>query len=260
MADNHVLETGHDSKSYQYHLLGLAHQKSTITLSNSFNVLPLKNRITMMNKKRTKEIGRTKYLLFLPLALALMIVSNIEAVARTTKNIAKEMMQTVEEQIEPKVPAEENTPSYTADASQPQTDNTAGQTTSQKPKEQTVFEVVEKMPEFPGGVTEMKRFISSHLRYPAIAQENGIHGQVVTQFIIQADGTITDCTVAKSVHPILDAEALRVIKEMPKWHPGRQRGIAVATRMTVPVRFHLIDEAPDPASTSDKNLENKILM
>lgn len=258
MADNRVLEAGHDSKSYQYHLLGLAHQKSTITISNSFNVLPLKNRITMMNKKRTKEIGRTKYLLFLPLALALMIVSNIEAVARTTKNIAKEMMQTVEEQIEQKVPAEENTPSHTADAPQPQTDNTAGQTTSQKPKEQTVFEVVEQMPEFPGGVTEMKRFISSHLRYPAIAQENGIHGQVVTQFIIRADGTITDCTVAKSVHPILDAEALRVIKEMPKWRPGRQRGIAVATRMTVPVRFHLIDEAPDPASTSDKNLENKI--
>ena len=78
MADNRVLEAGHDSKSYQYHLLGLAHQKSAITLSNSFNVLPLKNRITMMNKKRTKEIGRTKYLLFIPLALALMIVSNIE--------------------------------------------------------------------------------------------------------------------------------------------------------------------------------------
>lgn len=258
MADNRVLEAGHDSKSYQYHLLGLAHQKSTITLSNSFNVLPLKNRITMMNKKRTKEIGRTKYLLFLPLALALMIISNIEAVARTTKNIAKEMMQTVEEQIEPKVPAEEKTPSYTADAPQPQTDNTAGQTDSEKLKEQTVFEVVEKMPEFPGGVTEMKKFINSHLRYPAIAQENGIQGQVVTQFIIRADGTITGCTVANSVHPILDAEALRVIKEMPKWHPGRQRGIAVATRMTVPVRFHLIDEAPDPASTSDKNLENKV--
>ena len=92
MADNRVLEAGHDSKSYQYHLLGLAHQKSAITLSNSFNVLPLKNRITMMNKKRTKEIGRTKYLLFIPLALALMIVSNIEAVARTTKSIAQEVM------------------------------------------------------------------------------------------------------------------------------------------------------------------------
>lgn len=258
MADNRVLEAGHDSKSYQYHLLGLAHQKSTITLSNSFNVLPLKNRITMMNKKRTKEIGRTKYLLFLPLALALMIVSNIEAVARTTKSIAQEVIQTVEEQIEPKSPIEENAPSHTADASQSQADNAARQTTQRNPEEQTVFEVVEKMPEFPGGLTEMNRFINSHLRYPPIAQENGIHGQVVVQFIIRANGTITDCTVVKSAHPTLDAEALRVIKEMPKWHPGRQRGIAVATRMTVPVRFRLIGEASETTSSSDKNLENKV--
>ena len=85
MADHRVLETGHDSKSYQYHLLGLAHHKAAANLSNSFNVLPLKNRIKMMNKRRTKEIGRTKYLMFLPLAAILMIVSNIEMVARTTE-------------------------------------------------------------------------------------------------------------------------------------------------------------------------------
>ena len=96
MADNRVLEAGHDFKVLSISFVGyVAHQKSAITLSNSFNVLPLKNRITMMNKKRTKEIGRTKYLLFIPLALALMIVSNIEAVARTTKSIAQEVMQTV---------------------------------------------------------------------------------------------------------------------------------------------------------------------
>lgn len=92
LADHHVLETGHDSKSYQYHLLGLAHHKAAANLSNSFNVLPLKNRIKMMNKRRTKEIGRTKYLMFLPLAAILMIVSNIEMVARTTEKFAKEMM------------------------------------------------------------------------------------------------------------------------------------------------------------------------
>lgn len=89
MADHRVLETGHDSKSYQYHLLGLAHHKAAANLSNSFNVLPLKNRIKMMNKRRTKEIGRTKYLMFLPLAGILMIVSNIEMVARTTENLQK---------------------------------------------------------------------------------------------------------------------------------------------------------------------------
>ena len=89
MADARVLENGYDSKTYQYHLLGLSHQKAAATIYNSFNVLPLKKRIKMMNKKRTKEIGRTKYLMFLPLAALLMIVSNIEAVARTTKKMQR---------------------------------------------------------------------------------------------------------------------------------------------------------------------------
>ena len=93
LADNRVLETGHDSKSYQYHLLGLSHYKAAATIYNSFNVLPLKKRIKMMNKKRTREIGRTKYLMFLPLAALLMIISNIEAVARTTKEMAKEIVR-----------------------------------------------------------------------------------------------------------------------------------------------------------------------
>lgn len=100
MADQRVLQTGYDYKVYQYHLLGLAHHKAAATLYNSFNVLPLKNRIKMMNKKRTKEIGRTKYLLFLPLAALLLIISNIEAVARTTKNFTREVIQTVEKSTE----------------------------------------------------------------------------------------------------------------------------------------------------------------
>ena len=85
MADASVLANGYDSKAYQYHLLGLSHHKAAATIYNNFNVLPLKKRIKMMNKKRTREIGRTKYLMFLPLAALLMIISNIEAVARTTK-------------------------------------------------------------------------------------------------------------------------------------------------------------------------------
>ena len=262
MADNRVLEAGHDSKSYQYHLLGLAHQKSAITLSNSFNVLPLKNRITMMNKKRTKEIGRTKYLLFIPLALALMIVSNIEAVARTTKSIAQEVMQTVEEQMEPEnaVAVKESTSSPQAanHISQPQESGIAEQPAQEESREQIVFEVVEKMPEFPGGVRNMNHFINSHLRYPVIAQENGTQGQVIAQFVIQADGTLSDLKIVKSVDPLLDAEAMRVIKEMPKWQPGKQRGIAVATRVTVPIRFRLMDSDSAPSTDSNKNQENTI--
>lgn len=95
MADEKVLETGYDSRTYQYHLLGLSHHKAAATIYNSFNVLPLKRRITMMNKRRTREIGRTKYLMFLPLAALLMIVSNIEAVARATQKMASEVIESV---------------------------------------------------------------------------------------------------------------------------------------------------------------------
>ena len=95
MADEKVLETGYDSRTYQYHLLGLSHHKAAATIYNSFNVLPLKRRITMMNKRRTREIGRTKYLMFLPLAALLMIVCNIEAVARATQKIASEVIESV---------------------------------------------------------------------------------------------------------------------------------------------------------------------
>lgn len=95
LADEKVLETGHDSRTYQYHLLGLAHQKSAGTLYNSFNVLPLKRRIMMMNKRRTRAIGRTKYVMFLPLAALLMVVSNIEAVARATQKITTEVIEAV---------------------------------------------------------------------------------------------------------------------------------------------------------------------
>lgn len=87
MADHQVLKTGYDSRTYQYHLLGLAHHKAVAKLSNNFNVLPLKNRIKMMNKKRTRQIGRTKYLMFFPLAALLLVISNIETVARTAERL-----------------------------------------------------------------------------------------------------------------------------------------------------------------------------
>ncbi len=90
LADNTVIQSGYDSKSYQYHLLGLAHHQSVTTLYNSFNVLHLKNRIIMMNKKRSPGIVRTKYLIFIPLVGILMLLSNIEAVARLTVRLANE--------------------------------------------------------------------------------------------------------------------------------------------------------------------------
>ena len=93
--------------------------------------------------------------------------------------------------------------------------------------------------EFPGGMAECLKFIGKNIKYPTIAQENGVHGRVIIQFVVNQDGSIVDPVVMRSVEPYLDKEALRVIKMMPKWKPGKQRGKAVRVKYTVPVTFKL---------------------
>ena len=109
----------------------------------------------------------------------------------------------------------------------------------EEPEEQQIFQVVEEMPEFPGGMAECLKFIGKNIKYPTIAQENGVQGRVIIQFVVNQDGSIVDPVVMRSVDPYLDKEALRVIKMMPKWKPGKQRGKAVRVKYTVPVTFKL---------------------
>ena len=256
MADHRVLETGHDSKSYQYHLLGLAHHKAAANLSNSFNVLPLKNRIKMMNKRRTKEIGRTKYLMFLPLAAILMIVSNIEMVARTTEKFAKEMMGQITEEVAMQAETT-NIPELSTREMQ---EITLPQGTKEKEVTETqiksvpdsvVFQVVEEMPDFPGGMKALMDYLSKNVKYPAEAHAIGAQGRVIVSFTVKKDGSIADTKVERSVNPYLDKEAMRVIAAMPKWQPGKQRGEAVNVRFTVPVAFRLSDP-PTPKAEEIK--------
>ena len=174
MADARVLENGYDSKTYQYHLLGLSHQKAAATIYNSFNVLPLKKRIKMMNKKRTKGIGRTKYLMFLPLAALLMIVSNIEAVARTTKKIAAEVIEAVDAktgQAVPEVQAPQVAPLPEQDT---KTVTYKGKVVDKDTLDNPIFEVVEHMPEFPdGGMSALMEYLSKNIKYPEAAMKKG---------------------------------------------------------------------------------------
>ena len=330
LADNRVLETGHDSKAYQYHLLGLSHHKAAATIYNSFNVLPLKKRIKMMNKKRTREIGRTKYLMFLPLAALLMIISNIEAVARTTKEVARDVIEAVEDNLtsDPTAPdmevATETAPLETpapqqdkdklvtykgvvvdkdgkavegaeffvdGDYKLPQGQSyvtgkngnfsfkafknakmiviwkkdgkmmgvpaTVNKENNSNMKivmdrewlnppaddpDNPVFEVVEQMPEFPdGGMSGLMQFLSKNIRYPVNAQKNGTQGRVTVQFVVNADGSISNIGIIRGVDPELDGEAVRVISTMPNWKPGMQKGKAVRVKYTVPVMFRLSD-------------------
>ncbi len=107
------------------------------------------------------------------------------------------------------------------------------------PVEEKVFDVVEQMPQFPGGDAALFEYLSSHIKYPTIAEENGVQGRVIVTFVVERDGSITDVQVVKSVDPSLDKEASRVVKGMPKWIPGKQNGAPVRVKYTVPVTFRL---------------------
>ena len=106
-------------------------------------------------------------------------------------------------------------------------------------EENKVFDVVEQMPSFPGGMGALMSWLSQNIKYPVIAAENGVQGRVIVQFVVEKDGSVTDVHVAKSVDPSLDKEAARVVKAMPKWNPGKQNGSAVRVKYTVPVTFKL---------------------
>ena len=102
-----------------------------------------------------------------------------------------------------------------------------------------IFQVVEHQPEFPGGMEALMKHLSKEIKYPKEAQEKGTQGRVIVQFVVRKDGSITDAKIMKPVDPLLDAEALRVVSEMPNWIPGKQRGEAVNVRFTLPVTFRL---------------------
>ena len=113
-------------------------------------------------------------------------------------------------------------------------------TAERKAEEQgEIFQVVEEQPMFPGGMQELMKFLQTSIRYPKEAQERGLQGRVVVQFVVNKDGSICDEHVVRSVDPQLDAEALRVVRSMPNWTPGKQRGEAVRVRFTIPVSFKL---------------------
>ena len=202
LADNSVLANGKDNKVYQYHLLGLTYRKNVATISNNFNVLPIKKRIKMMNKKETKGILKAKYMLYIPLVAMLLAVSNIETIAR---NVAKV---------------------------------TASVEIQQKPKKapNQVFTVVEVMPTFKGNLYQ---WLSKNLRYPKDAVSRKEQGSVVVRFIITANGEVIQPEIVRSVTPSLDKEALRVVSKMPAWNPGRKGNKNVATKFELPISFAL---------------------
>ena len=254
LADESVLSDGNARKSYQYHLLGLAYRQSneSTKIANNFNLLPLKKRIKMMNKRRTSEIGKAKYLLFAPLAGALLMVSNIESVAREIGEQVPEVAEVQQKADQalnadvavanPMAKAEEAKAAELAKAEAKASDVTAPADTTKN----VVYDVTETMPQFPGGQGVMMKYLAANIKYPASAVKAKKQGRVIVAFVIQKDGSVTNARIVRSVDPELDAEALRIVKAMPNWTPGTQDGKPVNVNYTIPVVFSLYKEDVTP--------------
>lgn len=106
-------------------------------------------------------------------------------------------------------------------------------------KNQQVFDVVEQMPEYPGGMQALFEYLSQNVKYPEDAEKQKIEGKVIATFIVETDGSVSNVKVVKPVFPSLDAEAIRVLSGMPKWTPGKQSGKVVRVKYTVPISFNL---------------------
>ncbi|MBO4813903.1 MAG: energy transducer TonB [Muribaculaceae bacterium] len=102
---------------------------------------------------------------------------------------------------------------------------------------QNVYDVVEQMPEFPGGMPAMIEFLQTNLKYPSDAKKQNVGGRVLVMFVVETDGTISNVRVAKNVFPSLDAEAVRVVKAMPKWNPGKEKGKPVRVNFSLPIVY-----------------------
>ena len=108
-----------------------------------------------------------------------------------------------------------------------------------------VYDLVDEMPSFPGGLEELYKWIDNNVQYPAVARENGIEGRVILKFIVEKDGSLSDSTVIHSVHPMVDREALRLVGQMPKWNPGKRAGIPVRVRYCLPIKFKIGESKPN---------------
>ena len=229
-ADETVLREGVNARNYQMLLIKKAVGTRLYSMANSFNHSSLKKRITMMLKEKSNPWARAKYLYILPLA-ALAVTAfarpEVSAVAdeiSAVKVIAPAVHDSIQPNVQPAVAA----PSSALD----------------------------QMPEFPGGMEALNTYLRNNIRYPQEAQKAGIQGRVIIQFIVSKDGSITDAEVVESVDPQLDAEGLRLIKNMPRWKPGMRKGQSIRVKQTLPIRFAFTKTSDKPENSNSIFLKN----
>jgi TonB family protein len=258
IADRTTLQRTHLKEQYFQLLIkySLNHQLSPVSLHFSFPLIF--KRIKIMKQKQSSKLASLKSLVVVPLACGIMvgfaqtkIIEDKPALTQTQK--AKQTNKQTELQSLPQenqqLIAQNSTKAKKAPQKTKEQTNTnkeivvvgyAAPANDQQVKKESfdeVFIVAEEMPKFADG--DVQSFLAKNIKYPVEAQKNGIHGRVICQFIVERDGSISSVKVLRSVNPLLDAEACRVIYSMPKWIPGKQRGEIVRVKYTLPISFAL---------------------
>lgn len=259
-ADEAVLASGANAAEYQLLLIRKAVGERLFSMANNLNHNSLKKRITMMLTKRSNPWNRVKVLLTVPVAAVAVVAfatPKAESLSREIEHESDAIVSSVVKSTSDKAAlvvqgktSGEETVNDMGRADDTLIANDLQRVTS---TDDDVYEVVEKMPAFPGGMAELMKYLRSNVRYPVEAHKAGIQGRVVVSFVVNKDGTVKDAKIVRSVDKSIDAEALRAISAMPKWQPGYQDGKAVSVRYTVPVTFRLTGESGKVQSTGAGN-------
>ena len=245
-ADETVINEGVNAKEYQLLLIKKAVGTRLYSMANSFNHSKLKKRITMMLKEKSSPWARLKYLYVLPVAAIAVTAFARPEVSDKVEKISSVKVNDLAAIVETKVAESAGDTMKPADVKYVPTE------VRKQLKGTPVFEVVEEMPEFPGGgMSALMSYLKDNMRYPASAKEKGTQGRVTVQFVVDKDGSIKEPKLLRSVDKDMDAEALRLISNMPKWKPGRQKGQPVAVKYTVPVMFSLDDDKLEKTSSAN---------
>ena len=264
-ADETVINEGVNAKEYQLLLIKKAVGTRLYSMANSFNHSKLKKRITMMLKEKSNPWARLKYLYILPVAAIAVtafarpeISETAEEISRMSDALGREQASLLFSRLHDISAAKVNDLTAIVEAKAVKTTEEPVQVApvlkdTAKPVEvkyipvevteklqgTPFFEVVEQMPEYPGGMAAAMEYIQKNMRYPETAKKNGTQGRVTVQFIVDKEGNVTEPKVIRAVDKDLDAEAIRLVGTMPKWKPGMQKGQAVAVKYTLPVMFRL---------------------
>jgi TonB family protein len=223
-ADAAVLSQGINARQYQYLLITKAAGIGGYSLANGISHSTLKNRINMMLHTKSDRSRLLKLLALLPI-VGIALAVNAEKVVDVRYD----------------EPQKQNTKKKVKGVAEKKADTSETNTAvgTFEPVQGDVFDVVEEMPQYPGGPQALFKFLGENVQYPAEAEKAGIQGRVIATFVVEKDGSISQPTIVKSVDPLLDAEAIRVISAMPNWIPGKQNGKVVRVKYTVPLSFNL---------------------